>query len=371
MPRFLLPTLVLGAMIGGAALAGGAPPPLGKRLGYPPPRDIYVPAARDASQPLDIYFVDVEGGAATLIVTPLGESVLIDTGWPREDARDARRIEGVARYVAGLDRIDHVLTTHWHTDHYGGIEALAKLMPIGNFWDRGIPAVSSDGSRDFPTLIAAYKRASGGKSRALSPGDRLPLRTGAAELELRVVSGGGKVIDEHRKEAPVGCPVHRDAPAKDESDNKLSLGFLLKFQGFTYLNLGDLTWAIEHKLACPVNRVGKVDLWQVTHHGWEASGNPALVEAIKPRVAMMVNGPRKGASPSVMRTIKSSPHIEALYQLHTNVTTGAEDNTSPERIANLDEKCNGEFFRVTVSPNGSRYTVFKGANRPLQTFLTR
>ncbi|HEU4754759.1 MAG TPA: MBL fold metallo-hydrolase [Armatimonadota bacterium] len=322
-------------------------------------------------RPLDIYFIDVEGGAATLMVTPAGESVLVDSGWPTPDGRDAKRIEHAARYVAGLDHIDHYVTTHWHTDHYGGIEALAKQMPVRSYWDRGIPEKSTDGAQDFPMLIEAYKRANHGQSRALQAGDTIPLRSAGRALELKIVSSNGKVLGEGDKEIPVSCSRHPAAPVPDESDNMRSLGLLLSSGRFRFLNLGDLTWNIEHKLVCPKNRIGKVDLWQVTHHGWEASSNPALLEATRPDCAVMVNGARKGASPRVVHTIKQAPSAPALYQLHLNVTTGADDNTSPERIANIDEKCQGEFFRVRLNPEGDRYTISKGADKPLQTFAVR
>lgn len=334
------------------------------------------PAVRtvEASTParqLDIYFVDVEGGAATLIVTPAGESILVDSGWPREDGRDAKRIEQVARYTAGLKQIDHYITTHWHTDHYGGIEYLARLMPVKHYWDHGIPAAAQDDSKDFPELMAAYKRSNGGRSSALKAGDHIPLKSAGLPVSLTVVSANGKVIGEGSKAAPVSCARHGAPPTADESDNMRSVGLLFKCGDFSFLNLGDLTWNIEHKLSCPRNRVGKVDLWQVTHHGWEASSNPALVEATRPRVAVMVNGARKGASASVVRMIKKAPSIQALYQLHTNVTTGPDDNTSVDKVANVDENCKAEFFRVSLSPDGSRYTVFKGAGKPLQTFQVR
>jgi competence protein ComEC len=322
-------------------------------------------------QTLEVYFIDVEGGAATLMVTPAGESILVDSGWPREDGRDAKRIEQVARYPAGLSQIDHYVTTHWHTDHYGGIEQLTKLMPVRRFWDRGIPAQATDGAKDFPTLIAAYKRASGGKSRMLKPGDSIPLRSGSLPISLKVVAGGGKVVGEGKKELPISCDRHPAAPAPDESDNKLSLALLLRCGKFDFLNCGDLTWNIEHKLVCPKNRIGKVDLWQVTHHGWEASNNPALVQAIEPRCAMMVNGPRKGASPQVVRLLKETRSIEALYQLHWKLDSGPDENTSPERVANMDENCHAEYFSVRLSPQGERYVVYKGSDKPLQTFAVR
>lgn len=321
-------------------------------------------------RPLDIYFVDVEGGAATLIVTPAGESVLIDSGWPREDARDAKRIEQAARYQAGLKQIDHYITTHWHTDHYGGIEALAKLMPVRNFWDRGIPPMAEDDSKDFPTLMAAYKRVTGGRSKTLHPGDKIPLTSGDPALELQCIAGQGKVIGEGKDELPQFCAKHPTAPVPDESDNMRSLAFHLKYGKFDFLNCGDLTWNIEHKLACPKNRVGQVDLWQVTHHGWEASSNPALVEAIEPRVAIVVNGPHKGASPRVMRLLKNTKSLEAVYQLHVNLDSTADDNTSRDRIANLEENCKGEYLHARVDPDAAHYTVSMG-EKPGQRFTTR
>ena len=87
--------------------------------------------AEEKPRGLDISFIDTEGGAATLIVTPAGESVLIDCGNP--GPRDAERIHQTATQQAGLEAIDHLVITHWHTDHYGGVARLAKLMPIRNY----------------------------------------------------------------------------------------------------------------------------------------------------------------------------------------------------------------------------------------------
>lgn len=328
------------------------------------------PAAA-AARPLEIYFVDVEGGAATLTVTPAGESVLIDSGWPREDGRDAKRIEQVARYTAGLDHIDHYVNTHWHTDHYGGIEYLTKLMPVRNFWDRGIPPKSTDDAEDFPVLMAAYKRVTGGKSRTLHPGDRIPLRVAGMPLEMINLAQDGKVIGEGKKPFPEFCSKHVTAPVPDVTDNMRSLALLLHYGNFSFLDCGDLTWNMEHKLVCPKNRIGRVDLWQVTHHGWEASNNPAMVDAIQPQVAVMVNGAKKGGSPRTVRTIKKAKSVEAFYQLHRQEENSAEDNTSPDKIMNMNENCKGEYIRVVVNPAADRYTVYKGANTPLQTFRIR
>jgi beta-lactamase superfamily II metal-dependent hydrolase len=330
------------------------------------------PTLTGGERGLDFYFLDVEGGAATLMVTPNRESVLVDSGWPALGDRDPMRIEHVAKYVAGLDHIDHYLTTHWHTDHYGGIEGLTKRMPVRHFWDRGVPPEATDKAEDFPLLIAAYQRASGGKHTKMSAGDRIPLTSGSTPIEMIAVSSGGKVIGEGKREIAQFCKKHPSAPVPDSSDNMLSLGTMVKFgDRFRFMNLGDLTWNIEHKLACPKNRVGQIDLWQVTHHGAPQSSNPALVEAIRPQVAIMVNGARKGGDPHTVATLKNSKSLEALYQLHLNVATGPDDNTSPERIANLDEKCSGEFLAAHVNADGTRYTITKGATKPLQTYRVR
>jgi competence protein ComEC len=317
---------------------------------------------------LDIFFVDVDGGAATLFVTPAGESVLIDSGWPGEGGRDPKRIEGVAKYVAGVKQIDHYFTTHWHTDHYGGISELAKLIPVKHYYDHGIPAMCQDDSKDFDQLMPLYKATTGGHSTALKAGDIIPLRTAGVPIELKIVSANGKVVGEEKPLA-VSCARHGKPPVEDESDNMRSLGIKFSYGDFTFLDLGDLTWNIEHKLACPKNRVGKVDLWQVTHHGWQASSNPALVDAIQPSVAIMVNGAHKGGSPSVIQTIRSRQI--PLYQLHKQLDNKPEENTSADKIANMEEKCNGEFFRVTLAPDGKHYTLFKGEKTPLQTFAVR
>lgn len=333
---------------------------------------VFAPAQPSAAptRPLEVFFVDVEGGAATLMVTPAGESVLVDSGWPREDGRDAKRIEHAARYVAGLTRIDHYVTSHWHTDHYGGIEYLSKLMPVINFWDRGVPATLPEDPQGFPRLLSAYQRAGGTRSRALKAGDTLPLRSVGTPVELKVVAASGKVIGEGEQELATSCDRHPAKPV-DNSDNAKSIALLLKYGRFDFLNCGDLTWNVEHKLACPKNRVGQVDLFQVTHHGMDISNNPVLVEAIQPRSAVMCNGPRKGGSPATVRLLKNTKSLEALFQLHRNVATGPEDNTPTERIANVEEFCRGEFMRARLSPAGDHYTISKGANEPLQTFAVR
>ena len=136
-----------------------------------------------AAEPLEIVFVDVMGGAATLICTPEGETILLDSGWPGLDDRDPKRIVYVLKEVLKKEKLDHLLSTHWHTDHYGGVEGLAKRVEIGRFWDRGLPedpgvdpANFPDGPKMDDKLGIAYRAASKGKRTVLKAGDHIPLK---------------------------------------------------------------------------------------------------------------------------------------------------------------------------------------------------
>ena len=234
---------------------------------------------------LKIFWIDVEGGAATLIVAPSGQSLLVDAGFPGD--RDPKRIQETAK-AAGLTKIDILVTTHYHGDHVGGTPTLAQLIPIGKFYDHGesIEASTPQGAQ----LYEAYKAASRGKRVVLKPGDKIPL----GGVDITVVSSDGKVI---------GRPINgggsndfcKDAQQKDpdKTENSHSMGFLLTYGQFKFLDLGDLTWDKEVELMCPLNRLGHVDIYIVSHHGWLQSGGPALVHGIAPRVAIRSKVARK------------------------------------------------------------------------------
>ncbi len=325
---------------------------------------------------LEIFFIDVQGGAATLIVTPERESILIDSGWAGEKDRDPARIEDVVKNVAGLDRIDHLITTHWHADHFGGIAGLTTRLPIGRFWDRGLPDPSAakgdrdaypDGPGPADPLGIAYRKASAGKRQTLKAGNILPLQ---GEIQAQVLASGGQVID-----APTGPlnPLCAEAPADldvDPSDNARSLALRFRFGSFDFLDCGDLTWNIEKRLVCPVDRIGPIDLFQVTHHGAPNSNHPTLVRTIAPTVTVMNNGPKKGGDPKTVRLLKSIPSIQAAYQLHKNAATPAESNTDPALIANSDP-AGGQFIRVTIAADGARFTVRIGANGQAREFVSK
>jgi beta-lactamase superfamily II metal-dependent hydrolase len=331
---------------------------------------VSVAASAEPVRGLDIYFVDTEGGAATLIVTPAGESILIDCGNP--GTRDADRIQAAAE-AAGIKAIDHMIITHWHVDHYGGIARLSELMPIHHYYDHGIPDSLTEDPQNFPILIQAYKKAAGDKRKALKAGDEIALRQkeGPPPIRLQCLCGNGEVISEKDGAAPNAIAEEHKPQPEDKSDNARSLGFVLSYGGFRFLDLGDLTWNIEYKLVSPSDKIGLVDVYQVTHHGLEISNKPVLIKTVRPRVAICGNGPRKGAHPSVISTLRRVPDLQAIYQLHRNVTSEPQDNTDPEFIANADEKCEGELVKLSVAPDAKSYTVTVGSKGKAKRFETR
>ena len=309
-----------------------------------------------SAKTLDIYFIDVEGGAATLIVTPLGESILVDSGFPGD--RDAGRIARVARDVAHLTAIDHYITTHWHRDHVGGIAKLVELIPVKRYYDHGLPAAPA--ADILADLIEAYKKTTQSKTKKLSAGEEIKLRNARPVplVRLRVLAANGVVEGE-----PPGSPQVRTCNAdeqpmpEDKTDNANSIGFVLTFGRFRFFDGGDLTWNVENKLVCPRNLVRAVDVYQVDHHGADTSNNPSLVKALSPRVAIINNGARKAGEVKTFATLRATRGIEGIYQLHRNVLTTANDNAPFTYIANDDENCRGEFIKLSVDKRAKTFTV--------------
>src|SRR5450759_4795841 len=281
---------------------------------------------------LDVYFVDVEGGQSTLFVSPSGQTLLVDTGWP--GARDADRIASIAK-LAGITQVDFLALTHYHVDHTGGVVDLAARIPIRNFVDHG-PTV--DKLVNVPQYYAAYLTVRDkGKHILAKPGDTIPI----AGIDVQIVSAAAKTILEPLPGAGAANPMCADFQPKDEvkdpmvgGENKNSVGMVISLGKFRVVDFGDLTWNKEHDLACPNNLVGAIDLYLVSHHGKETSSLPMLVHAMHPRVAVMNNGANKGAELPTFETLKNSPGLEDLWQLHYAVDAG-KHNTPEQFIANL------------------------------------
>lgn len=300
------------------------------------------------SNDLKVYFVDVEGGQSTLMVTPSGQSVLIDAGWGDYNYRDANRIAAAAKR-AKIKKIDYFILTHYHADHVGGVPQLVDRLPVGTFIDHG--ASHETGTRP-EHLVAAYRKAMDGKNHIVAkPGDHIPVKG----IEGIVVSADGNVLANPLPGAGQQNPYCASTPdkEKDVSENAQSLGTVWTFGKFRMADLGDLTWNKERELMCPLNRIGKIDVFVVSHHGLSASNSPALVHAIAPRIAIMDNGAKKGGSPSAVDVIKSSPGLEALWQLHFADAGGKEHNTSDSYIANIEDADTGYYLELTAHEDGS------------------
>jgi competence protein ComEC len=321
-------------------------------------------ATLSAQKTLDIYWIDAEGGAATLIVTPAGQSLLADTGNPGD--RDAQRIYDVATKQAHLKKIDSVLITHFHSDHVGGVPALAKLIPIGGFVDHG-DSIETQNPADAQRW-EAYKTAATGHRMSLAVNGEIKMKG----VRIEIVSSNGDVLSKGGS-ANSYCQsaVKKDV---DPTENARSLGFKLTYGKFTFLDLGDLTWNKELELACPENQLGQVTLYQATHHGFynDNSGAPAHVWAIKPQVVIVNNGPRKGLGANAWDTIAKIPGLEDTWQVHLSLATDAAHNTSEQQIANAEAtaQCKGNFLKASISKDG-KYTITNSRNGFSKTYSAR
>ncbi len=327
-------------------------------------------AAEKAKRDLEIYWIDSEGGGSTLILTPAGESVLIDTGNP--GGRDSGRIIAAAR-SAGIKQIDHLIVTHFHGDHFGGAAEIAQALPIVTIPDKGIPERDPDGraASSFQLQIKPYREIAAKRERVL-PGTVIALRgvEGQPVPVLRCLAANQQFIaatPEQQKKR-----VINDVPAKalDTSDNANSTVWLMDFGGFRFFDGGDLTWNMEAKLVAPHDLVGNVDVYQTSHHGLDVSNHPALIKQLNPSVVVMNNGARKGGELGTWATLRATPSIAAVFQLHRNVRVGPEANTAPELIANPDEACAGNLVRLAVEADGASYTVTIPATGLSRKFAT-
>jgi competence protein ComEC len=313
------------------------------------------------SEPLSIYFIDVEGGQSTLIVTPDRHSLLIDTGWAGQgrgfapgdphQARDANRIVAAAR-DAGISQIDFLLITHFHPDHDGGIAELAKLMPVGTFIDHERPSRwARFTSPDITPAFEAYAALRKGHVHLVpKPGDRLPI----PGLEVTVVSSGTRILTKPLPGAGAQDPLcgsTRAIRAGDPFENPRSTGVLLQFGSFRFLDVGDLSGKPLRGLACPRSLIGPVDVYLVAHHGGPDAADPATFAAFSPVVAIVNNGVSKGGGAATFHSLHTVAGLRDAWQLHVTSNTGAE-NFPPAFIANLDEG-SAYWLKLEAQPDGS------------------
>jgi competence protein ComEC len=335
-----------------------------------------------AARTLDVYFIDVEGGGATLLVSPAGPSLLIDAGNPGE--RDAERIAAVARQ-AGVTAIDYFLATHYHSDHVGGIPDLTTRLPIKTFIDHGSEMHDEGQFRGSDAMFKGYLTARDrGRHLEVKAGDQVPI----PGLEVAIVSSDGAPLKSPLAGGGAPNPLCRDftPQPEDKSENARSVGVVVRSGRFSLLALGDLTQNKERDLVCPTNLLGPIDVYLTTHHGLNLSGPRVLVHAIHPRVAIMNNGARKGASREAWNTVKSSPGLEDLWQLHYAVqrpgnplfnesgdSGGSEVNVAEPLIANLAEDAAHSpvyFIKVSARDDGS-FTVLNSRNNNTREYRAR
>ena len=353
--KFLIAGVLATALVAAPAYAAAAKPAAkGKK-------------APAAAKGLDIYFIDVEGGQATLFVAPTGESMLVDTGFP--GVRDAQRILNTATQ-AGVRQIDYLIITHYHGDHVGGVAELAKRITINNFVDHG-DNTEAGTQVMYDSYVAARGKA---KHIVPKPGDKLPIKG----IDVQFVATGTKTITAPLKgitgggvpNAFCGAFTPRD-DTKDTllgGENAQSVAMIVSLGKFRMADFGDLTWNYEHALACPQNLVGKVDIYLTTHHGQEISGMPMLVRAMQPRAVVMNNGSKKGGAPETFDRIAKLPDHPDLWQLHKSDAAGAV-NASEGNIANLDDTTAYDL-RVIARVNGS-FVISNSRNDNRNTYGVR
>lgn len=299
-----------------------------------------------SAKPLQIYVVDTEGGKAALFVSPSGQTAVLDSG--NAGGRDTDRLMA-AITDAGVTKIDYLITTHYHGDHVGGLQELAKRIPIATFVDHGPTVEEREQVQGFQQAYAELY----GKARhmVVKPGDRVPI-TG---VDWRVVTSAGQAL---KAPLPGGgqvnpaCAQFTPKEITIDPENGQSLGSVITFGQFRAIDLGDLLWNKEYELMCPKNPIGTVDLYLVSHHGTDPSGSPQLVHALQPRVAVMQNGTRKGAAAQAMATMRSSPGLEDIWQLHWSYGAGIEQNSAGVFIANVEDAATVASV-LTAPPRGS------------------
>ncbi len=327
---------------------------------------LFVPAA-SAARALDVYVVDVEGGKAVLSVSPSGESLLFDAGWPGSNGRDVNRILEAVR-AAGLKQIDYLVISHYDIDHLGDVPLLVSKIPVRHFVDHGRLESAGKGVEGrYKTYAEVRDR---GDYTAVRPGDRIPIHG----LDVLVVSAATKLLEKPLPGAGAPNPLCASTPEKPERsedlEDNMSIGLLFTLGKFRMLDMADLEWFYDRKLMCPNNPIGAVDVYQVSIHGQDKGVSPALAQALHARVAIMGNGPNKGGDPATWPTLRNAPGMEDIWQIHYSMNGTARTNPPADFIANLPADCQGKWIKLSAQPDGT-FTVTNSRNGFTRTYRPR
>jgi beta-lactamase superfamily II metal-dependent hydrolase len=331
-------------------------------------------SALAAAKTLDMYVIDVEGSKAFLLVSPSGQSMVIDAGVPGD--RDAGRIVEACK-AAGVKKIDYMVVSHYDGDHVGGVPSLAARIPIVTFVDHGENVQLNDFT--IKVVKAYMDVVAKGKHLVVKAGDKIPIKG----FDAQVVMAAGKAITEPLKGAGQPNPACDTTPRKvwgpdsrgivdnhDTNENAMAITLLVTYGKFRMLDPADLTWNKDRELFCPVNRVGTVDLYMTANHGTNNANSPVMVHALQPRVVIADNGPRKGASAETFQTVESSPGLEDYWQAHYLIAGGEKANTKPDYIANIEGSPDGKWIKVSVQRDGT-FTVTNSRNNFSKTYKPR
>ena len=335
-------------------------------------------SALSAAKTFDMYMIDVEGSKASLLVSPSGETMMIDAGIPgsERNGRDTDRIVEACK-AAGVKKIDYMVVTHYDGDHVGGVPALAARMPIGTFVDHGENVQINDFTlkvvKDYMDVAAK------GKRMVVKAGDRIPIKG----LDVLVVMAAGKAITEPLKGAGQPKPLCDTTPRKtwgpnargivdnqDTNENSAAIVLLITYGKYRMFDPADLTWNKDREMFCPINRIGTVDLYMTANHGIDVANSPLMVHALRPRVVIADNGPSKGGSAAVFQTVESSPGLEDYWQEHYLVAGGDKFNVAPDYIANIVGSPDGKWIKVSAQRDGT-FTVTNTRNNYSKIYKPR
>jgi competence protein ComEC len=316
-----------------------------------------------AARRLDIYVIDVEGGKSVLTVSPSGQSMLFDAGWPTPNngsVSNDRIVEAVQ--AAGLKRIDFLVISHFDIDHIGDVAQLASRIPIGHIFDHGEVQATDSGAARAKQRFAPYAaiREKIGHT-AVKPGDRIPIKG----IDVQVLSAAGKLIT---KPVPGGgapnplCGSYKQAEAlaSDVEDDQ-SIGLLITYGGFRMVDLADLEARYSRDLVCPNNLIGTVDVYNVNVHGQFKGIAPELAGALRSPVIIQANGPKKGADAQTWPILRSTPGLQDIWQLHYSLNAGPNANPPADFIANPDGNDGFKWIKLSADRDGS-FTVTNSRN---------